>query len=406
MPDMKYPGDKYPRGNYPQDRYSGVGSPQDRHPGVDNARGRVPGVYVEEIPALKPIQGVPTTTAAFLGFASAGRVGVPTEVDSWQGFCREFAPEGAEPTEPHSLPMHMPHAVRGYFENGGNKAVVLRLDEDCAGPAQYLQELARLDSVPDISMIVTPETQDEQVVEAVLSWVTERKQAVYLFDAPARAGMPELRDYAARFASDYGALYYPWLKIGDVAVPSAGHVAGVIARTDLSSSVYKAPAGTRAAVLGITGVSRTISAREREQLRETRVNWIGSSRGSPIALQGVLTTGESYLNIRRALIYLERSLARGLQQLAFDKCEPGTWVKAAELAEDFLFSEFRRGGLQGRKPKEAYFVQCDATTHGPRDIEQGRLLILAGVALLRPAEFEVIRIEIRVSPAEPPAPSG
>ena len=103
MPDMKYPGDKYPRGNYPQDRYSGVGSPQDRHPGVNNARGRVPGVYVEEIPALKPIQGVPTTTAAFLGFASAGRVGVPTEVDSWQGSA-EFAPEGAEPTD--SLAAH------------------------------------------------------------------------------------------------------------------------------------------------------------------------------------------------------------------------------------------------------------------------------------------------------------
>lgn len=167
---------------------------------------RYPGVYVEEIPALRPIEGVSTTTAAFLGFAPAGKVGVPVEVDSWQGFCREFAPGR---TEPYSLPMYMPHAVRGYFENGGRKAIVLRLDEACTGPAQYVQEIAKLDSVPDVSMVVTPETQDEQVVEAVLAQVA-----------------------------------------------------------DLKRGVYKAPAGTEAAVLGVTGTSRTISASERDRLRE------------------------------------------------------------------------------------------------------------------------------------------
>ena len=212
-------------------------------------------------------------------------------------------------------------------------------------------------------MIVTPETQDEQVVEAVLSWVTERKQAVYLFDAPARAGMPELRDYAARFASDYGALYYPWLKIGDVAVPSAGHVAGVIARTDLSSSVYKAPAGTRAAVLGITGVSRT-RAREREQLRETRVNWIGSSRGSHRASG---CSDDRRVISEHPQAYTRASAGTRPAATAFDKCEPGTWVKApvSRGLPVFRVPARRAPGTEA----EGSLLSSDATTHG-LDIEQ------------------------------------
>jgi phage tail sheath protein FI len=292
--------------------------------------------------------------------------------------------------------MYMPHAVRGFFQNGGRKAFVLRLDEACTGPAQYVQEIAKLDSVPDVSMVVTPETQDERVTEAVLAWVTERKQAVYLFDAPSGMGLTELRRFAGTFDSDYAALYYPWLKVDDLAVPSAGHVAGVIARTDMERGVYKAPAGTSAAVLGITGTNRALSVSERDRLREAHVNWIGSLPGSPIALQGARTIGGSYLNVRRALTYLERSLTRGLQQMVFEKSEPGTWAKAAQLSQDFLHSEYRKGGFQGKKPQEAYFVKCDPTTHTLSDIEQGRVLLLAGVALFKPAEFLTMLIKIQV----------
>lgn len=366
---------------------------------------RHPGVYIEETSALRPVEGVSTTTAAFLGFAPAGKVGVPTEVDSWQDFCHEFAPRR---TGLHSPSMYMPYAVRGYFENGGRKAIVVRLDKSRDGPAQYVQEIAKLDQGPEVSMVATPETQDEQVVEAVLAQVTEGKQATYLFDAPAGMGLPGLRRFAGRFGSDYGALYYPWLKVDDRAVPSAGHVAGVIARTDLERGVYKAPAGAIAAVLGIAGTSRTVLANERDCLREAHVNWIGSLRGSreqalaqysQVALQGAWTTGESYLSVRRALIYLERSLTRGLQQLVFERSEPRTWAKAAGLAESFLYSEYRKGGLRGRKPQEAYFVKCDATTHTFLDIEQGKVLLQAGVALMRPAEFSTMLIGIQTTQA-------
>jgi len=46
----------------------------------------------------------------------------------------------------------------------------------------------------------------------------------------------------------------------------------------------------------------------------------------------------------------------------------------------------------GSKPDEAYFVKCDSTTMTQDDIDNGRLIVLIGVAALRPAEFVIFRI--------------
>jgi Bacteriophage tail sheath protein len=49
--------------------------------------------------------------------------------------------------------------------------------------------------------------------------------------------------------------------------------------------------------------------------------------------------------------------------------------------------------LFGRKPADAFFVRCDETTMTPDDILNGRLICLIGVAIVRPAEFVIFRIE-------------
>jgi uncharacterized protein len=60
----------------------------------------------------------------------------------------------------------------------------------------------------------------------------------------------------------------------------------------------------------------------------------------------------------------------------------------------FLDGLFRRGAFAGARPEHAYFVRCglgDTMTSG--DLAAGRLVVLAGFAPLRPAEFVVLRIE-------------
>ena len=86
-----------------------------------------PGVYVEEVDGgSKPIEGVPTAVAAFVGFAEKGPVNTPTLVTNWTQFVEGFGDfmEG----------FFLAHSVYGYFNNGGGRAYIVRLGaEDEAG---------------------------------------------------------------------------------------------------------------------------------------------------------------------------------------------------------------------------------------------------------------------------------
>jgi len=58
----------------------------------------------------------------------------------------------------------------------------------------------------------------------------------------------------------------------------------------------------------------------------------------------------------------------------------------------FWFGIWRAGALQGNKPEQAFFVKCDRTTITQGDIDNGRLIYLVGVAVVKPAEFIIFRI--------------
>ena len=85
-----------------------------------------PGVYVEEVDrGSKPIEGVGTSVAAFVGFAAKGPVNKPTFVANWTQFTQRFG---------EFLPgAYLAHAVYGYFSNGGGGAFIMRLP---SGPGE------------------------------------------------------------------------------------------------------------------------------------------------------------------------------------------------------------------------------------------------------------------------------
>jgi len=77
-------------------------------------------VYVEEVPAgSRPIEGVGTAVAAFVGFAATGPFNTPTLVSNWEKFTEtfgDFVDDG-----------YLAHAVYGYFLNGGGNCYVIRV---------------------------------------------------------------------------------------------------------------------------------------------------------------------------------------------------------------------------------------------------------------------------------------
>ncbi len=84
-----------------------------------------PGVYVQEIPSgSRSIEGAPTSTTIFVGETERGPIG-PTRIrgkNEYQrffgGFLRHRSGDVA--------PLLMPHAIAGFFDNGGGQAYVLR----------------------------------------------------------------------------------------------------------------------------------------------------------------------------------------------------------------------------------------------------------------------------------------
>jgi phage tail sheath protein FI len=99
-----------------------------------------------------------------------------------------------------------------------------------------------------------------------------------------------------------------------------------------------------------------------------------------------------YVSLRCYFAYLKRSIDQRTKWVVFEKNGDLLWAKARRTVEDFLFNEFRKGALVGDKPERAYFVRCDRSTMTQNDIDNGRLIVLIGVAPLRPAEFVIFRI--------------
>jgi phage tail sheath protein FI len=88
-----------------------------------------PGVYIEEIPSgSKPIEGVGTSTAAFVGYSTRGPIGEPKLIFKWDDYDSEFG--GVQNLQKDSQGDAMGLSVAGFFQNGGGKAYIVRITED------------------------------------------------------------------------------------------------------------------------------------------------------------------------------------------------------------------------------------------------------------------------------------
>lgn len=201
------------------------------------------------------------------------------------------------------------------------------------------------------------------------------------------------------YSSSYAAYYTPWptITVGtkQIDLPPSGYVMGIYARVDNERGVWKAPANE--VVRGITGLNAYLTTGEQDLLNPRGVNAIRRFEGRGIRVWGARTLSDDpsdkYVNVRRFLIYLEASLDRGTQWVVFEPNAPETWSRVTDAVSAFLFTQWREGALFGRKPEDAFFVRCDESTMTADDILNGRLICEIGVAIVRPAEFVIFRIE-------------
>ena len=208
--------------------------------------------------------------------------------------------------------------------------------------------------------------------------------------------------------NENAAIFFPRLNIShplrdnrvDTFAP-AGAVAGVLARTDASRGVWKSAAGVDATLSGVVSLSVPLTDPENGAINPLGVNCLRSFPNTgPIVwgsrtLKGAdtLSSEWKYLAVRRMALFLEESLFRGTQWVVFEPNDEPLWSQIRLNLGAFMQNLFRQGAFQGRSPREAYFVKCDADNNPPASVALGVVNILVGFAPLYPAEFVVIQIQ-------------
>jgi uncharacterized protein len=181
-------------------------------------------------------------------------------------------------------------------------------------------------------------------------------------------------------------------------IPPSGHVAGVWCRTDASRGVHKAPANE--VIRGIRGLQRVLTKGEQDILNPSPVNisvlrdFREQNRGLRVWGARVITSDADwkYVNVRRLFNFVERSIERGTEWSVFEPNDLHLWARVQRSIADFLTVVWLSGGLMGATAEEAFYVKCDRTTMTQNDLDNGRLIVLIGIAPVKPAEFVVIRI--------------
>jgi len=91
-------------------------------------------------------------------------------------------------------------------------------------------------------------------------------------------------------------------------------------------------------------------------------------------------------------LFIEESIEEGTQWVVFEPNNEKLWARVRQTISQFLTRVWKDGALMGTTPEEAFFVKCDRTTMTQDDLDNGRLIVLIGVAPVKPAEFVIFRI--------------
>jgi phage tail sheath protein FI len=290
--------------------------------------------------------------------------------------------------------------------------------DDDADP-ELRSGLQSLRNIEEISLVAIPGRVSATVQQGAIDHCELMRYRFAVLDS-----LPEPTDTISdaqgqrqQFDSKYAALYYPWLTIPDpfpanladihdYPIPPAGHLLGVYARTDIDRGVHKAPANE--VVRGITGLRRKVNKEEQDILNPYPVNinvirdFRDNNRGIRVYGGRVITSDPDwkYVNVRRLMIFIEASLERGLQWVVFEPNADPLWARVRRVVSNFLTTVWRNGALEGTKVEEAFFVKCDRTTMTQTDIDNGRLIVVVGVAPVKPAEFVIVRIGLWTAHAD------
>ena len=370
----------------------------------------VPGVY-RRATSPPSAQDLPTGVPLFLGYTTRAAHRGSLGTSGWSGGACRFA-SWSEFLERSGAPDpdgYLADAVRGFFDNGGERCYVMPLDPRTVTSAEGAQEaidaaLQLSKEADDIDLLCVPDAAryGPDAAAAIHQRVLDSTAGDHRFAILDSLPDNDLSATAAHWqqlAGANGALYYPWVIVSDLqgrlrAVPPCGHVAGVFARTDREAGVFKAPANQP--LQGVHDLTTALSDRvQRSADPAGVVNCLRAFPSRGIRVWGArTTTGETawqYINVVRLFQTTARWMARNLADVVMEPHDVWLWARIRREVNDYLFKLFRQGALKGATPQEAYFLKCDDETTPTALRDLGHVVVELGLAPIVPAEFIIVR---------------
>ncbi len=178
-------------------------------------------------------------------------------------------------------------------------------------------------------------------------------------------------------------------------MPPGAAMAGIYTMVDNTRGVWKAPANVSLSTVVSPAVNITRDDQEELNVPLTgkSVNAIRTFIGEGTLVWGARTLdGNSldwrYINVRRTMIMLEESIKIASKAYVFEPNVANTWVTLKSMISNFLSGIWKRGGLAGASPDDAFSVHVGlGETMTAEDILEGIMRITVLVAVTRPAEF-------------------
>ena len=191
-------------------------------------------------------------------------------------------------------------------------------------------------------------------------------------------------------------------------LPPSSAIAGVYARVDKDRGVWKAPANV--GLNYVTSLSVKVTSEDQESLNVDTVagksiNAIRAFTGKGILVWGARTLAGNdnewrYVPVRRFFNMVEESVKKATAQFVFEPNDANTWVKVRAMIENFLSSQWRAGALAGAKEEQAFYVRVGlGQTMTAQDILNGYMHVEIGMAVVRPAEFIVLKFSHKLQEA-------
>ncbi|MFD2565670.1 phage tail sheath family protein [Aquimarina rubra] len=191
-------------------------------------------------------------------------------------------------------------------------------------------------------------------------------------------------------------------------LPPSSAMAGVYARVDSDRGVWKAPANVSVKYTVKPSQKITNDIQDRlnvDTVAGKSINAIRTFTGKGTLVWGARTLAGNdkewrYVPVRRFFNMAEESIKKATEQFVFEPNDMNTWVRVKAMINNFLTLQWRAGALAGPTPDKAFYVNVGlGETMTANDILDGNMIIEIGMAVVRPAEFIILRFSHKMQEA-------